>query len=233
MSDQPDSELLEEIEEQGARWQLRRSSVELAVWRDGVRQFGEVRRREDRSFAEFITAPISGRDDLTVTLAGLGTGQLLREILDVPGICEVQVIEESAAVLKWARTSFAEQNGNALADPRVTVRSGALISVLDAPDAPSGRFAMVLDLDASLDAPPPRAALYTSDGIARCIATLRPGGVLALGSIRREPTLLRELSTRMQNVAEVAVPSESTPGALDYLYRARRPAAGGAPRGRN
>ncbi len=233
MSEPANDEVVEETTDGGVRWRLVRSATDLAVWRNDARQFGLVRAHDDRTFAEFITAQITGRDDLTLTLAGLGTGQLLRALLDVPGICEVQVIEESAAVVGWARTHFAVANGGALSDPRVSVRQGTLPAVLDAADALTGRFGLVLDLDADLGVTNERAALYLPDGLARCMDVLRPGGVLALGSRRRESALLKELSARMQNVAEVAVPSDSQPGSLVYLYRARRPAAGRAPRGRN
>jgi len=226
-------ELIDEAVEDGARMRIIRRAGQLEVWRDEVLLFGEARRREDRAFAEFATAPITGRDDLVITLAGLGTGQLLRALLDVPGVREVEVIERSAAVQRWARSHFARCSGGAAADPRVVHRTAELSALLDAPEAPSARFALVLDLDASLAAGA-NASLYDAGGVDRCQRVLRPGGVLAVASTRREPDFLRQLSARMQNVAEIAAPVDTEPGALDYFYRARRPAAGGpAPRGRN
>lgn len=233
MTEPSAEQVVEEASEHGVRWQLLRRDGELLALRDGVRQFGDVVRHDPRAYAEFVTAQITGRDDLTVTLAGLGTGQLARALLDVPGVCELQVIEESSVVVSWARTHFAVANHGALSDPRLTVRVGKLAALLDAPDAPTGRFALVLDLDPSLGVENERSSLYRGEGLARCMDVLRPGGVLALASTRREPALLRELSARMQNVGEVAVPVDTEPGALDYFYRARRPATGGAPRGRN
>lgn len=229
---EPANEVVEEVEEAGARLRLVRSASGLAVFRGADRLFGEQRRREDRAFADFVTAPITGRDDLRVTLVGLGSGHLLRALLDIPGVREAEVIEQSPTIASWARSHFAVGTGGALSDPRVNLRIGALQDVLDGADAPTGRFAVVLDIDSSLAAPI-TPELYQPAGLARCIEMLRPGGVLALASTRRETAFLRELSTRMQNVAEVAAPVDSEPGALDYFYRARRPAAGGAPRGRN
>ena len=55
-----------------------RRAGQLEVWRDDLLLFSEARRREDRAFAEFALAPITGRDDLAITIAGLGTGLLLR-----------------------------------------------------------------------------------------------------------------------------------------------------------
>lgn len=217
-------EVLDEAIEDGARMRILRRAGQLEVWRDGQLLFSEARRREDRAFAEFALAPITGRDDLVITIAGLGTGLLLRAVLDVPGVREVEVIERSAAIQRWARSHFAQGSGGAAADPRVTHRTAELSALLDAPDAPSGRFALLLDLDASL-ASAENGTLYDGAGVDRCQRILRPGGVLAVASTRREPDYLRLLSSRMQNVAEVAAPVDAEPGALDYFYRARKPAA--------
>jgi spermidine synthase len=228
-------ETVEEVVEDGARLRLVRQAGLLEVWRDDALLFTEARRREDRAFAEFALAPLGGRDDLSVLIAGLGTGLLLRAVLDVPGVRAVEVVERSSAVRRWAGGALATQNGGATGDPRVTLTTAELGARLKGPEAPTGLFAIILDLDPSLDAPslPSNAALYDSGGIALLSAALRPGGVLALASTRREPELLRALSARMQNVAEIAAPVDTQPGALDYFYRARRPAASGTTPGRN
>jgi spermidine synthase len=228
-------ELLDETLEDGARLRLVRRAGLCEVWRGETRLFAEARRREDRAFAEFALAPLAGRDDLTILIAGLGTGLLLRAVLDIPGVRAVEVIERSPAIVRWCGTQLATSNGGALVDPRVKVVVSELRARLSGPDAPAGLFGLLLDLDATAAAPsePGNEAFYDAGGVALLSTALRPGGVLALASERREPELLRHLSQRLQNVAEIAAPVDSEPGKLDYFYRARRPAAAGAARGNN
>jgi len=228
-------EILDETMEDGARLRLVRRAGLCEVWRGDTLLFGEARRREDRAFAEFALAPLGGRDDLSILIAGLGTGLLLRAVLDVPGVRAVEVVERSPAIVRWCGAQLATKNGGALVDPRVKVTTSELRARLGGPDAPTGCFGVLLDLDASTAATsePGNAAFYDAGGVALLSSALRPGGVLAIASQRREPELLGHLSQRLQNVAEIAAPVDSEPGKLDYFYRARRPAAAGAARGNN
>ena len=225
-------EVLDETIEDGETLRLVKRGEQLVVLSGDTVLFGESRRREDRAFAEFALAPLAGRDDLVITLAGLGTGRLLRAVLDFPGVREVDVVERSPAVLRWARSHFAVGSGGAVLDPRVSVRVGEVLSMVSAADAPTGRFGVLLDLDDTLESAR-NAAVYADDGLVKLASTLRGGGVLALASTRKEPQLLSFLSTHMQNVAQIAAPVDTEPGALDFFYRARRPAAAKATPGRN
>jgi hypothetical protein len=88
-----------------------------------------------------------------------------------------------------------------------------------------GWLAVLLDLDDDLARPRlENDGLYSEAGLARVSQALRPGGVLALWSPERSPTVTAGLHARLQNVAEIAVPVELPDHALDYVYRARRPA---------
>ena len=228
-------ELVDETLEDGEPMRLLRRDGQLEAFRGDRRLFGELRRREDRGFAEFALAPLGGRDDLEIVLAGLGSGQLLRALLDVPGLRKVEVVERSPAIVRWAEGAFAGPNRDALRDPRVTIVPLELGAWLRGATSPTGRFGVVLDLDDTPSSPadPANAALYDAGGIALLSGALRPGGALAIASTRREPELLRLFSQRLQNVAEIAAPVDTQPGALDYFYRARRPAATTSARGSN
>ena len=112
--------------------------------------------RDGGELARLSLAPLGQRDDVTVLLAGLGFGRTLRAVLSIRGIARVDVIERSAALIEFCRGPLAELSGDALADPRVHVHAGDLMSVLkgfrydpppDSPAAEGGWLALILDVD--------------------------------------------------------------------------------------
>jgi predicted membrane-bound spermidine synthase len=234
MSAQAVQEVIDRRVEDGAVLELVRRGEALDVLQDGRRVMRSDTRRGEQQLVELALAPLGQRDDKTVLLAGLGMGFTLRALLDAPGVTRVDVVEGSQAVLEWEARHFAALNGDALADPRVTVHalelSGFLRGVsggtIARPGAAGeGWLALVLDLDEG-----PRAlaragngGFYGEEGIVQLEEALRPGGVLAMWSAGREPELLQRLHARLKNVAEVVVPVEvDGQSSLDYVYRGRR-----------
>jgi spermidine synthase len=229
------TELIEQrVEDDGSTLALHRRGEAYEVLRDGRRAIVSDARRSEASLAELALAPLRGRDDVTVVVAGLGMGFGVRAVLDAPGvkIARVDVVESSRAIVDWEARHFAALNGDALKDPRVSLHAVDLATFLKQarlgalPGAPEdGWFAVLLDLD---DGPgglwrPENAAFYTDEGIGRLEAALRPGGVLALWSPARETALMGRLHARLQNVAELLVPVEiEGRSSLDYIYRGRR-----------
>lgn len=189
---------------------------------------------------ELALAPLGQRDDITVVLAGLGMGFTLRALLGAPGVQRVDVVEASPAMIEWEARHFAALNGDALKDPRVELHATDLAAFckslrLGAADVPGdGWLALILDMDEGPTAPARAGneAFYTDEGVDRLQTALRPGGVLALWSARREPELLQRLHARLKNVAEVVVPVElDDQPSLDYVYRGRRPPHAAEPKG--
>jgi spermidine synthase len=226
------SEALErQVDEAGAVLELFRRGEAYDVIVDGKQVMASDARGIERSLVELAMAPLKGRDDITVLLAGLGMGYALRAILDSPGVTRVDVVESSRAIIEWEARYFAALNGDAVKDARVKLHPLELSVFLKqarhgliAEPPADGWFAVILDID---DGPaalskPGNAAFYTDDGIERLESALRPGGVLALWSSQRETELVRRLHARLQNVAEVAVPVELAGRSLDYVYRGRR-----------
>jgi spermidine synthase len=222
------AELDRRVEPDGRLLTLHRRGEQYEIRIDGrpVVQSGE---RSERALAELALAPLTGRDDLTVLLAGLGVGRILRALLDSPAVRRVDVIEGSAAIAEWAAGPLAGLNRDALQDPRVHLHQKELSLVLKAHQqtGQEGWLALILDLDEgpALLWHSGNAVYYTEAGIDRLTEALRPGGVLGLWSPAREPELARLLHCRLQNVAEVAVPVEvEGQNRLEYVYRGRRPA---------
>jgi spermidine synthase len=220
-----------QVEEGGTTIELHRRGEAYDVLLDGRRVIASDARGSERSLVELAVAPLRGRDDITVLLAGLGMGFTLRAALDMPGVKRVDVAEISPAIVDWGARFFAALNGDAMKDPRVHLHKtelGTLLKQLrlsSGPDLPpaDGWFAVVLDID---EGPaqlwrPENAGYYTDEGLARLEQALRPGGVLAMWSPQRETELVRALHARLQNVAEVVVPVDR---GLDYVYRGRRSA---------
>jgi len=237
-----EAELIERHEEGGRSWELYRRGEAYEVRVDGTVLCATDQPRNEASFVELALAPLRTRDDVTVLVAGLGTGRTLRAVLDAPGVKRVDVVEASPHMIDWAKRFFAASNRDVLADPRVKLHQEELGGLLKrvrlgAPGVlpEEGLFALVLDLDQGPSRPsrPGNEALYTDDGLERLEMALRPGGVLALWSATREPELTARLSSRFVNVAEVVVPVDLPDGSmnLDYVYRARRQAAERAPAG--
>jgi spermidine synthase len=219
------------VEDDGATLELQRRGDAYDVMLDGRRVIASDARRAERQLVELALAPLRDRDDVTLLLAGLGMGFTLRAALDAPNVRRVDVVESSAAMLEWEARHFAQLNGDALRDARVTlhrvelatflkqIRLGAAQNV-----PPDGWLAIVLDLDEGPARPWRRGneAFFTDEGLERLEMALRPGGVLALWSAAREPELARRMHARLQNVAEIAVPVEAEGAGLDYVYRGRK-----------
>jgi spermidine synthase len=224
----PDTVELERVVENGRLVTLGQRGPDYEVAVDGRRTMASDVRRAERSLVELALAPLKGRDDISVLLAGLGMGFALRAILDAPGVKRVDVVEISPAVIDWDARYFGALNGQAARDPRVTVHVGEFSLFLKGRLARGDRsgewLALILDVDegpGGLDLPG-NAGLYTEAGLHGLEAAVRPGGVVALWSSVRETELMRRMHGRLQNVAEVAVPVEANPAGLDYVYRGRR-----------
>jgi spermidine synthase len=226
--------LVDRRQEEGSTWELYRRAVESGeafdVFVDGTLLMSSDRRHSEISLAEFGVAPWQGRDDISVLVAGMGMGHVVRALLDQPGVARVDVVEISRAVLDWEQAHFARFNGDPMKDERVRTHHAELSDFLRArsadPNLPAdGWFAVVLDLD---EWPrhlsrPKNEIFYGDQGLELLEGALRPGGVLALWATEKDDSLMQRLAGRLQNPTKVAVPVDRDgQTALDHVYRARR-----------
>lgn len=172
----------------------------------------------ERPLAELAIEIWRGRDDITVLVAGLGAGHVVRAALDQPGVVRVDVVEPSAALIGWEQRHFGPQNGAATADPRVRVHHGELTAFVrapripdqapDVPDVSDGWFVLLAPV------------LFQSDeGLDILEQGLRPGGVLGLLSQQRDDELGKRMHRRLQQASRVGVPTND---GMRYIYRGRR-----------
>ena len=157
--------------------------------------------------AELMNSRLSGSEAALATLAfarlgaaargllgGLGMGFTLRAALAVAGAdARLEVVEIAPAVIAWARGPMAALHGDSLDDPRVTLTQADVAATIAA--GPARYDAILLDVDNGPEAMsrPANDALYADDGLRAARRALRPGGVLAVWSVARDPAFTRRL----------------------------------------
>jgi spermidine synthase len=154
-------------------------------------------------------------------IGGLGVGFSLAAALTAPRVSAVEVVEFEPAVIRWNRGPLAVRHGDALADPRVTVREADVADRL-ADAAPASFDAVCLDTDNGPDwlVSPANARLYTDTGLAAAARALSPGGVLAIWSAAPAPALAARLRALFHEVETLPVPVER--GEPDVVVLAAR-----------
>jgi spermidine synthase len=191
----------------GVREELGRVSGphgEVALWRrtaddgalvtelvvDGVFAMDDVDTSTERALATEALARVDGAE-LAVLVGGLGLGWTTAAVLRAPGVAEVVVVELEDALLEWAAAGLLPGLPST-ADPRLDLVAGDVACAFEV-----GRYdAVLLDVDNGPDflVHGSNAGLYGATGLARALAAVRPGGVLAIWSAAPSPTLLGRLA---------------------------------------
>jgi spermidine synthase len=144
----------------------------------------------DRPLAALNPAP-------RVLIGGLGLGFTLRRVLAGLGSkARVVVAELMPEVVAWNRTHLSELNGHLVADPRVTLKTCDVNTLLGG--GRRGRFDVILlDVDNGPVAMVQRGNrnLYSHEGIARIADSLKPGGRVAVWSAARHEPFADRLAT--------------------------------------
>ncbi|GAA0940727.1 spermidine synthase [Pseudonocardia zijingensis] len=156
--------------------------------------------------------PAPGR----MLIGGLGVGFSLAAALKHPAVTAVEVVEREPAVVRWNRGHLAPLHGDALADPRVTVREADVADRI-ATAEPGAFDAICLDTDNGPDwlVSPANARLYTDSGLAAAARALAPGGVLAVWSAAPSPALVARMGGLFTETTTLEVPVER--GAPDVV----------------
>lgn len=181
------------------------------------------RHHSEEMLAKVVCEPLADVPGARVLVGGLGFGFTLRAALhSLPADAAVLVVELLDAVIRWNTNPDYALAGDALADPRVTLRRDDVASVLS---ASPGRFdAIMLDVDNGADplTAERNARLYRDAGIRRAVAALRPGGRIAYWSADRAPALETAMGRAGLDVSVTRARAHDTSGPWHFIYVGRR-----------
>ena len=160
----------------------RRDALDLLICIDGRILMNS---RASRSEEELGRRACEGLGNgARVLVGGLGMGLTLRAVLDaLPEASEVTVAELNPIVAEWCRGPLSAVSGDALSDPRVSLRIGDVADCIrDAVTRNASYDAIILDLfegpHARSDAE--RDPFYGRQALLRSWRALTPGGVFAV-----------------------------------------------------
>jgi spermidine synthase len=209
---------------------LHRHDGQYLVCADGVELMSTRRHHSEERLAELACAPLRDAPGARVLVGGLGLGFTLRAALHVLAAdASVVVAELVAAVIAWNANPDYALAGEALRDPRLTLRHADVVDVLrEEAREGAGRFdAILLDVDngAAPLTTAGNARLYDDAGIAAAVAALRPGGWLAYWAAEADREFERALRRAGLTVEVARVRAHVTTGPWHTLYLARSTAA--------
>jgi spermidine synthase len=150
----------------------------------------------ERALGRLASHELRGVARARILVGGLGMGYTLQALLhDLPECARVVVAELLGPVVEWNRGRLGHLSGHALDDPRVRVHVGDVTELLRRRAAWD---AIVLDVDNGPEWIVQRRnqALYGRKGLLGIVSALRPGGFLALWSVRRHLPFERTLAER-------------------------------------
>ncbi len=177
----------------------------------------------EEALATIALARLNGAAALDVLIGGYGMGFTLRAALAaLSADASVTVAEIVPEIIGWARGPMAQLSAGCLDDPRVHIAERDVAAVIG--EAGGAWDAILLDVDNGPDAlsRPANDRLYSSEGLARAKAALKPGGVLAIWSSAPDAAFARRLKGSGFAVEEVAVRARSNgKGARHTIWLAR------------
>ena len=173
----------------GNDMQLVQHDGNYAIKLNGIELMNSRRHESELALARLGCAALEHHPAPRVLIGGLGMGYTLRQALDVLGPkAEVVVVELLADVVAWNRTYFGELNGSPLNDPRVVIRTGDVVAVIE--ESKRSFDAILLDIDNGPSAftDPGNQRLYGRAGLHACRIALRHRGCLAVWSSESDKT---------------------------------------------
>jgi spermidine synthase len=165
---------------------------------------GPATRATEEELAKLAAAPFRPARQPRVWLVGLGIGHMLEAIIrELPQKRAVYTVAENRKELpEWNRKFFPESPLN---DPRVVIESDTSANALN---KESGCLhAILIHLDSAPLAGKQRLLVNDKRWLSATFEALQPGGLLAIASTRKLPTLARNLEREGYEVVEHSVPA--------------------------
>jgi hypothetical protein len=141
-------------------------------------------------------------ESLDIAVGGLGLGFTAAAALDDPRVRSLLVLDAIEPVIDWHRRGLVPLGARLTGDARCELVLGSFFAFLRSPELgidprdPGRTFdGILLDIDHSPTAllHPDHAELYTTTGLARLAAQIRPGGVFAMWSNEPPDTAFQAL----------------------------------------
>lgn len=165
---------------------------------------GPATRATEDELAKLAAAPFRPARQPRIWLVGLGIGHMLEAIIrELPQKRAVYTVAENRSELpEWNRKFFPESPLN---DPRVVIKSDTSANALN---KESGCLhAIMIHLDSAPLAGKQRLLINDKRWLSATYEALQPGGLLAIASTRKLPTLTRNLEREGYEVVEHLVPA--------------------------
>jgi spermidine synthase len=202
----------------GSRLMLYRHDGAYLMVVNGIELMSTRRTHSEVKLAELVCASLQGVAGASVLIGGLGFGATLVAALRLlPTDARVTVAELVGDVIAWNRNPEWALAGEALNDPRVSVRHADVAQVLR--DNASAYDAIMMDVDNGAESftTGSNKKLYGEKGIGIALAALRPGGRIAYWSVDTEPAFVRSLKREGLAVSVHRVRSHATSGGFNSV----------------
>jgi spermidine synthase len=196
--------LAETTHEDGSPLELQEHDGRRYLLVHGQQICGPATRATEEELAKLAAAPFRPARQPRIWMVGLGLGHMLEAIIkELPQKRAVYTVAESRSeLIDWNREFFPE---TPLGDSRVVIESDTGANALN---KQSGCLnAIMIHLDSAPLGSKGRLFVNDKRWLSATYEALQPGGLLAIASTRKMPTLTRNLEREGYEVVEHLVPA--------------------------
>ncbi len=202
----------------GAELRLKSRGAEFAIMLGSDELMNSRLSGSEEALATVACGKVRDRKAPRILIGGLGMGFTLRAALAALGPdASIIVAELVPAVVTWAKGPMAQVFGDSLSDPRVSIREADVGELIRS--GASAFDAILLDVDNGPEGLTRKTndALYDLKGLGASRVALRPGGVLAVWSVKPNPKFTWRLRKAGFEVEEVSARANGPRGGARHV----------------